>query len=354
LALADEIKTARKVIVADGYDMSVGELMNLYRDNDDTRKTRFIESLLLGIPVPPIFVFQDEKGVWELIDGLQRLSTIFQFTGLLKGERADNLGVLSLSGTNFLPSLEGRRWQPSSAKSTDGIGPENQLEIKRARLRIEILKKESDPLAKFELFQRLNTGGASLSEQEVRNCTAVMMNKAFFDWLVKCSTNADFVTTTCQTDAAIEAQAGVELVLRLLAFRNVPYTNGLDVHEYLDKSLLDLATRKSFSLTGEGDVFRKTFAVLNSALGDAAFKRWDGQAFKGKFLMSVFEVMATGVSKNIKAISSIPDAKRKTFLTNKAKSLWSNAIFTANSGAGVRGTTRLSNLIPMSESFLKP
>jgi Protein of unknown function DUF262 len=92
MALDEEINEARKVIVSDGYEMSIGELMNLYRDNelridpelqrlfrwDDTRKTRFIESLLLGIPIPPIFVFQDEKGVWELIDGLQRLSTIFR------------------------------------------------------------------------------------------------------------------------------------------------------------------------------------------------------------------------------------------------------------------------------------
>jgi len=136
MALAEEIGTARKVIVSDGYEMSIGELMNLYRDDelridpafqrlfrwDDTRKTRFIESLLLGIPIPPIFVFQDEKGIWELIDGLQRLSTIFQFTNILKGPRAEELGPLTLEGTNFLPSLAGKRWEPSFENADDGIG----------------------------------------------------------------------------------------------------------------------------------------------------------------------------------------------------------------------------------------
>ncbi len=121
MSLLDEIKTARKEIVTDGYDMSLGELINLYRDNeliidpafqrlfrwDETRKTRFLESILLGIPVPPIFVFQSENGVWELVDGLQRLSTVFQFAGILKEPMGAEVGSLILSGTTFLPSLEG-------------------------------------------------------------------------------------------------------------------------------------------------------------------------------------------------------------------------------------------------------
>ena len=74
--LEREISSARKEIVADGYDMSIGEVMNLYRDKEliidpefqryfrweTPQKTRFIESLLLGIPIPPIFVFQTKKG----------------------------------------------------------------------------------------------------------------------------------------------------------------------------------------------------------------------------------------------------------------------------------------------------
>lgn len=368
MALDDEIQAAKGEIFSTGYEMSIGELINLYRDEemridpafqrlfrwDETRKTRFIESLLLGIPIPPIFVFQDEHGVWELIDGLQRLSTVFQFVNQLRGARADELGPLVLGGTNFLPSLAGKRWEPSAPGAEDGIGQALQLELKRARLRVEILKKESDARAKYELFQRLNTGGAGLSEQEVRNCVAVMLNKELFDWLVQQSVNADFVRATAQTERAITSQAGVELALRFFAFRNVPYAAGLDVHEYLDHALVHIAEDDTFDRAAEGTVFARTFAMLNSALGDDAFKRWDGARFSGKFLMSVFEVLATGISRNLDAIEALGQQQKLDFIRGKARDLWQNPIFNDNSGAGVRGTTRLVNLLPMAEEFLRP
>jgi len=368
LALAEEIKAARKKVITDGYEMSLGEIINLYKDEeliidpvfqrlfrwDDERKTRFIESLILGIPIPPIFVYQDENGVWELIDGLQRLSTVLQLTGDLKGERAVELGPLVLNGTKFLPSLNNKRWAATSEEANDGIGQPVQIEIKRARVRVEILKAESDISAKFELFQRLNTGGAGLSEQEVRNSIAVSINKDFYNWLMGISENPDFVETTQQTKIAIDSQAGVELALRFVAFRSVEYQAGLDVHEYLDDALIRMATDQTFDMAAEGEVFAKTFRFLSEALGDASFKRWNGQAFTGKFLMSVFEVLSTGVSHNVTALTAMSPEARSDFIREAAKNLWNNQIFTQNSGAGVRGTTRLARLLPIAADLLKP
>ena len=368
MALPDEVQAARKKVVTDGYEMSLGELINLYRDDelkidpvfqrlfrwDDERKTRFIESILLGIPFPPIFVFQDENGIWELIDGLQRLSTLFQLTGDLRGERAEELGPLVLNGTQFLPSLDGKRWAESGEGSNDGIGQVLQIEIKRARVRVEILKSDSDLTAKFELFQRLNTGGAALTEQEVRNSITVSINPAFYEWLTACANDASFRTTTAQTEAAIEAQAGVELALRFFAFRSIAYRPGLDVHEYLDRALMQMATNPNFDMDGEGNTFRQTFKYLEDALGDRAFRRWNGQTFTGKFLMSVFEVLATGVSHNIAALGVMQDNDRRAFLNHAAQDLWNNQAFTDNSGAGVRGTTRLAKLLPIASQLLNP
>ncbi len=368
MTLLDEVHAARKKVVTDGYEMSLGELINLYRNDelkidpvfqrlfrwDDERKTRFIESILLGIPFPPIFVFQDDKGVWELIDGLQRLSTLFQLTGDLKGDRAGELGPLILNGTQFLPSLNGKRWTDSADDAADGLGQTLQIEIKRARVRVEILKSESDLTAKFELFQRLNTGGAALTEQEVRNSIAVSINPEFYNWLIQRSDDTAFKATTALTDAAIEAQAGVELALRFFAFRSVAYRAGLDVHEYLDGALMKMATDPHFDRAAEGEVFAKTFQYLNEALQDRAFKRWNGQAFTGKFLMSVFEVLATGVSQNIDAISAMRPTDRTAFLVRAAQGLWINAEFINNSGAGVRGTTRLARLLPIGRHLLNP
>ena len=348
--------------------MSLGELINLYKNDElkidpvfqrlfrwqDERKTRFIESILLGIPFPPIFVFQNESGVWELVDGLQRLSTLFQLAGVLKGERAQELGPLILNGTQFLPSLDNKRWDESSEDAGDGLGSALQLEIKRARVRVEILKSESDQTAKFELFQRLNTGGAGLTEQEVRNSIAVSINPEFYAWLVDLSNQDAFKRTTAQTDAAIESQGGVELVLRFLAFRSIPYQQGLDVHEYLDSALMQMATNGNFDRTSEGEVFKKTFQYLDEALQERAFKRWNGSSFSGKFLMSVFEVLATGISKNVIALEQLDDDQRSEFIITSARSLWSNDAFTENSGAGVRGTTRLAKLLPIAPQLLNP
>ncbi|NDW53615.1 DUF262 domain-containing protein [Aliiroseovarius sp. PrR006] len=366
MSLEAEVKAARNEISPDGYEMSVGEIMNLYRDGelvidpafqrlfrwDETRKTRFIESLLLGIPVPPIFVFQDESGVWELIDGLQRLSTIFQFTGILKGSDGEEIDEMTLEGTTFLPSLSGKKWSADNAQ--EEIGQALQIQIKRARLRVEILKQESDPLAKFELFQRLNTGGASLSEQEIRNCIAVMLNRDLHDWLQARAQFAPFVDCTQQTERAVTAQMNVELVLRYLAYVHQPYEGGLDVHDYLDSVLANLANNNQFNFEQETANFERTFQALHNALGANAFKRWDGAHFRGKFLMSVFEVLTSGVANNLDAIYALDDAARSQFIEEKAKSLWENDVFQANSGGGVRGTTRLQNLLPMSREFLAP
>ena len=124
MGLKEEINDKRKEIVVDSYPMSIGEMMNLYKDGEldvhpefqrffrweEEQKTKLIESILLGIPIPPIFVSQKTNGKWDVIDGQQRLSTILQFLQVLKREDDSMYEPLILSGTKFLPSLDGVRW----------------------------------------------------------------------------------------------------------------------------------------------------------------------------------------------------------------------------------------------------
>lgn len=367
MSLNDEIKVARKEIVSDGYDMSIGEVMNLYRDNeltinpdfqrlfrwDDTRKTRFIESILLGIPIPPIFVFQDSEGVWELIDGLQRLSTIFEFSGELLDEDGKRKPPSILEGTKFLPSLSGKSWEKWDSNS-DPIEKSLQLQIKRARIRVEILLHESDKNAKYELFQRLNTGGAKLSEQEVRSCVAIMVNKPFQEKLKSLSSHPAFTNTITITDTAKERQFDLELVLRFLAFRNVGYVKGLDVHEYLDQALLNMAENASFDLDSEADAFKSTFDLIDSALSENAFKKFEDGQHKGKFLYSLYEVLTFGISTNLSEYQKLGNDDQISIIRDRTNKLWDNHEFSENSGAGVRGTTRLANLLDFSKEYYKP
>jgi hypothetical protein len=234
------------------------------------------------------------------------------------------------------------------------LTPAQKIDVKRARLRVEILKRESDANAKFELFQRLNTGGAALSEQEVRNCTMVMIDRTFFAWIRDLSTYKPFQESTGITEYQEEKQFGIELVLRLLAARQHPYPSGQDVHDYLDEATLALVRDKTLRREAEGRQFRETFDLIGESLGKTAFRRWNGSKFTGKFLISVFEVVALGVSKNLARIKKLSPLKQKAFIVERSKKLWADSTFEKYSGAGVRGSDRLGNLLPLAAKFLEP
>ena len=96
--LAEEITGAQRFVRTDAYQMSIGEIVSMYDTGEIIvdpefqrlfrwnigQKSKLIESLLLGIPVPSIFVFEKDDGKWELVDGLQRISTVLEFMGRLR------------------------------------------------------------------------------------------------------------------------------------------------------------------------------------------------------------------------------------------------------------------------------
>jgi hypothetical protein len=119
---------------------------------DDARKSRLIESFLMNVPVPPIFLNEDKYGEYSVIDGKQRLIAINDF---LRGR-------LVLNGLQIFSDING--------KSYDDLPPRLQTVIRtRPTLRAIIILRQSDEDIKFEVFQRLNTGGVSLNPQEIRN-----------------------------------------------------------------------------------------------------------------------------------------------------------------------------------------
>lgn len=193
MTLQTKIDEKSKEIHTDGYPMSLGELINMYKDKElhlqpdfqrffrwtAAQKSSFIESILLGIPIPSIFVARSDKGVWDVIDGLQRLSTIFEFVGILEDSNGEIKTPSSLQGTKFLPSLQDKKWD-DEANLENSFTAEQRIDFKRSKMDVKIIKKGSDEDAKYELFQRLNTGGSALSDQETRNCLIIMTNKKFW------------------------------------------------------------------------------------------------------------------------------------------------------------------------------
>lgn len=350
MSINDQVKQSRSEVVTDSFEMSIGELISMFKAKeiiikpayqrlfrwDETRKTRFIESIILGIPTPSIFVFQNEDGVWELVDGLQRISTILQFAGELKDKEP-----LVLEGTNKIPALRDKTWST--------IDQSLQLYIKRTRIRVEILKSESDINAKYELFQRLNTGGASLTEQEVRTCVMIMLNEKFYNWVEKLSKDTDFRATTPISQEQENKQYNIELVVRFICYRNVPYTTKVDLHEYLDKAIRTIIVSEKFDQKQEALIFKETFKILNNATGKDTFLKYDGNKFKGQLLITKFETIALGVAHNLSKIKKLPNPE--TFIIRKIKTLENEELYKSNSGSGVRASSRLSALLKFGKRF---
>lgn len=314
--LQNEIDKARMQVHTDSYPMSIGELVNLYDDGEldihpefqrvyrwtDEQKSKLIESILLGIPLPSIFVAQRHDGVWDVVDGLQRISTILSFMGKLKNDKKELLKPLELQATKYLPSLAGKVWENPHDRESE-IDVEIKRVFKREKLDIKIIKRESEGDTKFELFQRLNTGGSKLSDQEVRNCMLLMLNSENYTWLKELSMNEDFIATTPLSEKQNEECYNQELALRFIVQRHsddkirkehsdvAPYLNAEMTRLLKADSVLDIDVEKS--------VFEKTFSLINQALEDNAFRKFnqDKGRHEGAVSLPVYEALSAGAAK---------------------------------------------------------
>lgn len=359
--LDSQVEEKRKEIHTDAYPMSIGEIINLYIDGDldihpefqrifrwnQGQKSRLIESILLGIPLPSFFVAQREDGVWDVVDGLQRLSTIFSFLGIYKNEDGDIDVPLKLSGTEYLPGLEGMYWSKDINKNH--ISKELQRSFKREKIDLKIIKKESDEHTKYELFQRLNTFGSSLSDQEVRNCLLIMINKSMYNWLVELAANKHFTSVFPLTAKQVEEQYHVELVLRFFALKDVDISRvkgGLDIGDFLTKRMKEMAVDSSFDLVAQGESLIKTFKLLDLSLGENSFKKYQSGRYLGAFSLSIFEVVGLGLGYHVDSYIDT-DPSHLTKIREISEHLLENPNFVKNSGSGARASSRLPHILPL-------
>lgn len=357
--LQNQIDEARMQVHTDSYPMSIGELVNLYEDGEleihpefqrvyrwtDEQKSKLIESILLGIPLPSIFIAQRKDGVWDVVDGLQRISTILSFMGKLKDKNNNLLPPLQLKSTKYLPALKGKYWEYPQNKD-DEIDVEIKRVFKREKLDIKIIKRESESDTKFELFQRLNTGGSQLSDQEVRNCMLLMLNPEAFNWLKEIASHSTFLQSAPISEKQQEECYSQELALRFFVQR---YTNDTirkehtDVAPYLNAELTRLfKDDKSFDYAKEKILFEKTFDLAYSALEDNAFKKYnhDKKRYEGAISLPVFESLSFAISKILES-GKYNDAQIVGIIRNKTKELTANHEFIKTLDRRVRPLDRM-------------
>ena len=371
MGLDQEVTERRSEIHSDGYPMSIGELINLYRDEEldihpefqryfrwsDEQKSRLIESILLGIPIPSVFVSQRDDGVWDVIDGIQRLSTIFELAGILKDENGQALPPLVLKKTRYLPSLEGKLWANEPVESA--IGTANRLIIRRSKIDVKIVLRESSESSKYELFQRLNTGGSQLTDQELRNAMLISVNPEIYRWIANLAKNEDFQNCISLSDKLLQEQYDLELVIRFLLFRKLnerELSSVGDIGEFLSDRIVDFAHKKDFHQRSciEEVAFNFTFNKLFHSLEERSFRKYDHQKSRhmGGFLISAFEPIALGLGFHYETYAN--GDTRLPNIQEVAKDLWKNEEFLGHSGSGVRASSRLPTNIPLGRKLFAP
>ena len=299
--LEKEILEGRNSLSADRLDMSFGELMSMYSNGELVidpefqrlyrwsleQRTRFIESLLLGIPIPSIFVAEDTDGRWEIVDGLQRLSTILSFFGLLKHTPEKNDWILEAG--DVAESLSGLKM--------DDLPVKYQLNIKRSVCRIEIVKWDSNYDMRYELFNRLNTGGSPLTDQEIRNCIFRGISVEFTDLIKQLASDSKFVSLIQPTEKQVEELYLDELVLRFFSL----YDNHEKVNKNLSEHMTDYmrsATKSEEDYEHKVEIFKQVVSVL-MPIGRSALSGKNGQ-----LSTSLYDGIFNGLAKNISYFES--------------------------------------------------
>ncbi|OHU99733.1 hypothetical protein BLA34_15140 [Ralstonia solanacearum] len=323
-SLIKTVEAERRHVVTDTFTPTWNELLSNYKsrqikiDPDYQRgfrwtveqQTEYIESLLLNIPTPPLFMSELPDGTFELIDGLQRFSTIIRFFSL---DVFDTPAVVELASSQGNADNDNQLLLPTTLQAGPIVGglegltaqtmPELLVRtIRFARIDAILLKRASSEVARFNVFMRLNRSGSVLSNQEIRNCSARLTDGSFADWLKEIASSKE-AREAMRLPVTDEMKMGVaENVLRLLAFSfSEPASNRID--EFLDAFMYEAATGR-IPVTDEiQKKVKQTFDLIHAAYPKGeAFRFLKGDRFSGAFSTNLFDIVACGVLRNISSL----------------------------------------------------
>ena len=176
-SLVEQLDLLRRKVDFDTYDITVQQLVAMVETRminvapvyqrqfrwDSGRRSALIESIFLGVPVPSLFMASNPDGTWELVDGVQRISTLVQFAGTQSArDRLHLTEPLTIAHAEKLTALNNLTF----AELPQSV----QLQFNTRPIKVITLSDKSDKEVRFDLFERLNTGGVTLSNQEIRSC----------------------------------------------------------------------------------------------------------------------------------------------------------------------------------------
>ena len=298
----------RRRVYADSSDRSITELYNRFLEGDlvlqpgfqryyvwdDKKASLLIESILLEVPLPIFYLAEEGKGKYTVVDGQQRLVSLFRFLNPLKigDQSVDELRLKKLEVLSEYNNF-----------SFKNLPKEIQKKYKSATLRVIEIRGESHPDVKFEIFERLNTGAVKLNDQELRNCVYRGRYNIFIKELAE---DKDFLFLLGLKEPH-PRMVDRELVLRFLTFLHNTHLNyRAPMKQFLNKEIQkfrDLSPEEEKMLRKE---FKKSIELSKTVFGEFAFKRFicgssarkpQGQWEKRKVNRALFDLILYGFSR---------------------------------------------------------
>ncbi|MDD5581493.1 MAG: DUF262 domain-containing protein [Methylobacter sp.] len=268
----DGIPKEQRVLRTQAYDKSISDIIGMIKEKDITLNPEYqrnyvwdnkkasllVESILLNVPIPVVYVAEAEDNSWTVVDGLQRLNSLRRFF--------DN--EFKLRGLEVLPELNGIQYST--------LNPKAARIIKNGILRVILIFKESHPEIKYDIFMRLNRGAIKLTEQELRNC---LYRGKLNDLLMELRKNKAFLGLIGLTEPH-KRMADAELILRYFAF-TTNYNQSLGqvvnysgkVKNTLNRYCDQLEKMTDSDVARLTSKFKDTVEKIQLTLGNTAFQR---------------------------------------------------------------------------------
>ena len=284
------------------------------------QRSGLIESLLLGIPLPSFYFNEDTRGRLQVVDGVQRLTTIYRYV------KAQSI---KLGDVTYLKDLEG--------KGFDDLAALFRRRLHGSQFVAHVIDPQTPYRVKFEVFRRINTGGNPLSAQEIRHCMSEKKSREFLKELVN---EQSFISATSGALRNHLRMADREVALRFVAFRLFTadeYAKHGGFNEFLGFVTKRLDESESESLDRLRADFVRGMTNGYAVFGEYAFRKWPWEAArKNPINRALFESWGTVLADHDEtAVRSVADD-----LSKRARDMMTDDSEFLNSISGSTGDIR--------------
>jgi hypothetical protein len=272
------------------------------------KRSRLIESILLGIPLPAFYFSADSDGAMQVVDGVQRLSAIRDFAA----------NELALGGLEYLATLEGKPFNDLEAPL--------RRRFNQTQIFVNVIEPETPVEVKFNIFKRVNTGGEPLTPQEIRHALSQGRSRAVLKRMASSEAFHSATGGAFQSDPRLTAR---ELALRFIALRLDPDLRAYETAETVDDYLV-ACTRRLDDETALSDgqieeieqLFERSMRAAREIFGEHAFRKWPvGSERRSPLNRALFESWSAVLADYeldtlMPRKDAIVEATREAFATN--------------------------------------